>query len=143
MGGCVSNPKVLRDDIDALIPLLPKVVEEEDCGKQKEVTKDAENCTTLNVQEFWNAFCGLFCWNGVLERYPSKLLSTTIQIVISTVQTFVVAVIFERDFDQWKLGWNFQLLAVVYCSQNSPATENNRRSRSNERLTLLLRPCIK
>nr|GMD54940.1 WAT1-related protein At5g64700-like [Ipomoea batatas] len=67
---------------------------------------------------FLSTFCGSF-WivlqNGVLERYPSKLLSTTIQIVISTVQTFVVAVIFERDFDQWKLGWNFQLLAVVYC----------------------------
>ncbi|XP_031116834.1 WAT1-related protein At5g64700-like [Ipomoea triloba] len=67
---------------------------------------------------FLSTFCGSF-WivlqNGVLERYPSKLLSTTIQIVISTVQTFVVAVIFERDFDQWKLGWNFQLLAVAYC----------------------------
>nr|GMD58415.1 WAT1-related protein At5g64700-like [Ipomoea batatas] len=53
--------------------------------------------------------------NSILRRYPSKILSTTIQIATSTVQTFVVAVIFERDFDQWKLGWNFRLLAVAYC----------------------------
>ncbi|XP_019177175.1 PREDICTED: WAT1-related protein At5g64700-like [Ipomoea nil] len=53
--------------------------------------------------------------SGILRRYPSKLLSTTIQITMSSVQAFVVAVIFERDFDQWKLGWNFRLLAVAYC----------------------------
>ncbi|XP_019177174.1 PREDICTED: WAT1-related protein At5g64700-like [Ipomoea nil] len=67
---------------------------------------------------FLSTVCGSF-WmviqSGVLRRYPSKLLNTTLQIAISSVQTFVVALIFERDFDQWKLGWNFGLLAVAYC----------------------------
>ncbi|KAF8405881.1 hypothetical protein HHK36_007959 [Tetracentron sinense] len=51
----------------------------------------------------------------VLACYPSKLLSTTLQCFLSTIQSFTVAVAFERNPYQWKLSWDVGLLAVAYC----------------------------
>jgi len=39
----------------------------------------------------------------------------SIQSISSAIQSFVIAIAFERDFEQWKLGWNMRLLAAVYC----------------------------
>ncbi|XXG83284.1 hypothetical protein AAC387_Pa10g1075 [Persea americana] len=50
----------------------------------------------------------------VLKEYPSKLLFTTLQCVLSTVQSFLLAVAFERDISQWKLGLDVRLTAVAY-----------------------------
>ncbi|KAL0395546.1 UNVERIFIED_CONTAM: WAT1-related protein [Sesamum calycinum] len=38
-----------------------------------------------------------------------------LQCFMSTVQSFVVAVVFARDPAQWKLGWSISLLSVAYC----------------------------
>ncbi|KAK4411590.1 WAT1-related protein [Sesamum angolense] len=51
----------------------------------------------------------------VLKSYPSKLLLTTLQCFMSTIQSFLVAVVFARDPAQWKLGWSISLLSVAYC----------------------------
>ncbi|CAL5204298.1 unnamed protein product [Lathyrus oleraceus] len=51
----------------------------------------------------------------LLKSYPSKLTFMSIQSVSSAIQSFGIAIAFERDFEQWKLGWNMRLLAVVYC----------------------------
>ncbi|XP_004502894.1 WAT1-related protein At5g64700-like [Cicer arietinum] len=51
----------------------------------------------------------------LLKNYPSKLTFTSIQSVSSAVQSFGIAIMFERDIEQWKLGWNMRLVAVVYC----------------------------
>ncbi|KAL5555749.1 hypothetical protein UlMin_037985 [Ulmus minor] len=51
----------------------------------------------------------------VMKSYPSKLLFTTLQCVLSSVQTFAIAIAFERRPSEWKLGWNVTLLAVAYC----------------------------
>ncbi|KAK6259020.1 EamA domain - like 9 [Theobroma cacao] len=51
----------------------------------------------------------------ILKSYPSKITFTSIQCLSSAVQSFIVAIALERDPHQWKLGWNFRLLAVVYC----------------------------
>ncbi|WJX34606.1 hypothetical protein P8452_22705 [Trifolium repens] len=51
----------------------------------------------------------------VLKDYPSKLIFTTIQCFLSSIQSLVIAFAIERDIEQWKLGWNITLLAVVYC----------------------------
>lgn len=40
---------------------------------------------------------------------------TSIQSLSSAIQSFVIAIAFERDIEDWKLGWNMRLLAVVYC----------------------------
>ncbi|KAI3451039.1 hypothetical protein Pfo_007704 [Paulownia fortunei] len=51
----------------------------------------------------------------VLKSYPSKLLLTTLQCFLSTIQSFIVAVAFTRDPNDWQLGWNIRLLSVAYC----------------------------
>ncbi|EPS63767.1 hypothetical protein M569_11017, partial [Genlisea aurea] len=51
----------------------------------------------------------------VLKTYPSKLMLTTMQCFISTMQSFVVAVAFARDFQEWKIGFDARLLSVSYC----------------------------
>ncbi|XP_073115532.1 WAT1-related protein At5g64700 isoform X2 [Elaeis guineensis] len=52
----------------------------------------------------------------VLKAYPSKLLFTTLQCLFSTVQSFFVALAFERDFSRWKLGLDINLISVAYGS---------------------------
>ncbi|KAK9163726.1 hypothetical protein Syun_004628 [Stephania yunnanensis] len=51
----------------------------------------------------------------VLESYPSKLLLTTLQCFLSTIQSFIIGIIFERDPLQWKLRLDVGLVAVAYC----------------------------
>ncbi|KAK4417362.1 WAT1-related protein [Sesamum alatum] len=51
----------------------------------------------------------------VLKVYPSKLLLTTLQCFLSTIQSFLVALAFTRDPIDWQLGWNIRLLSVAYC----------------------------
>ncbi|KAG8640841.1 hypothetical protein MANES_13G082200v8 [Manihot esculenta] len=62
---------------------------------------------------FWGLW--LVLQTGILRSYPSKLLFTTLQCFLSSIQSFAIAIAFERDPHQWKLGWNIRLLAVVYC----------------------------
>ncbi|KAJ1702022.1 hypothetical protein LUZ63_001801 [Rhynchospora breviuscula] len=52
----------------------------------------------------------------ILEEFPSKLLLTTIQCFFSTLQSFIVAIAFERDFSKWKIGFDVRLLGVIYCA---------------------------
>ncbi|XP_073057594.1 WAT1-related protein At5g64700-like [Primulina eburnea] len=51
----------------------------------------------------------------LLKGFPSKLLLTTLQCLLSTIQSFLVALVFARDLAQWKLGFDVQLLSIFYC----------------------------
>lgn len=51
---------------------------------------------------------------ALLKEYPNKMLVTVTQCVFSAVQSFVVAVVVERDFSRWTLRFDVSLLAVVY-----------------------------
>ncbi|CAA2968793.1 WAT1-related At5g64700 [Olea europaea subsp. europaea] len=51
----------------------------------------------------------------VLKSYPSKFLLIALQCFLSTIQSFLVAVAFVRDPDDWKLGWDVKLLSIAYC----------------------------
>ncbi|TVU18390.1 hypothetical protein EJB05_34485, partial [Eragrostis curvula] len=51
---------------------------------------------------------------GLLKQYPNKMLVTVMQCVFSALQTFVVAVVAERDFSRWKLRLDVSLLAIIY-----------------------------
>ncbi|KAI4317148.1 hypothetical protein L6164_025046 [Bauhinia variegata] len=64
-----------------------------------------------------NTFWGLWLvlQTFVIKGYPSKLLLTTLQCFLSSIQSFVIAIAIERDIEEWKLGWNVRLLAVAYC----------------------------
>ncbi|XP_010930710.1 WAT1-related protein At5g64700 [Elaeis guineensis] len=50
----------------------------------------------------------------VLKEYPVKLSFTTLQCLFSTIQSFFIALAFERDFSKWKLGFDMNLLSVAY-----------------------------
>ncbi|XP_030973971.1 WAT1-related protein At5g64700-like [Quercus lobata] len=62
---------------------------------------------------FWGLW--LVLQAPVMKSYPPKLLFTTLQCFLSSIQSFAIAIAFERDPSQWKLGWNVRLLAVAYC----------------------------
>lgn len=51
---------------------------------------------------------------ALLKEYPNKMLVTTVQCAFSVVQSFVAAVVAERDFSKWKLHPDVSLLAVIY-----------------------------
>ncbi|GJM94300.1 hypothetical protein PR202_ga10936 [Eleusine coracana subsp. coracana] len=51
---------------------------------------------------------------GLLKEYPNKMLVTVMQCVFSALQSFVVAVVAERDFSRWKLRLDVSFLAIVY-----------------------------
>ncbi|KAG6595112.1 WAT1-related protein, partial [Cucurbita argyrosperma subsp. sororia] len=50
-----------------------------------------------------------------LKTYPSPLEFISYQTILSTAQSFVIAIVMERNPSEWKLGWNIRLLAVLYC----------------------------
>ncbi|KAI6699768.1 hypothetical protein NL676_014092 [Syzygium grande] len=63
-----------------------------------------------------------FCWSlwlvlqgRIIKSYPSKLMLTTLQCFMSSIQSLVIAIPLVRDPTQWKLDWNIRLLAVAYC----------------------------
>ncbi|OEL18462.1 WAT1-related protein [Dichanthelium oligosanthes] len=51
---------------------------------------------------------------SLLKEYPNKLLSTLVQCLLSTAQSFLLAVAVERDPAAWKLHLDVGLLAVAY-----------------------------
>jgi hypothetical protein len=52
--------------------------------------------------------------SALLKDYPNKMLVTVTQCVFSTVQSFVVAVVAEKDFSKWKLRLDISLIAIFY-----------------------------
>ncbi|XP_019053756.1 PREDICTED: WAT1-related protein At1g68170 [Nelumbo nucifera] len=48
------------------------------------------------------------------ERYPCQYSSTALMCVMGSIQAVVFALCMERDWSQWKLGWNIRLFTVAY-----------------------------
>ncbi|XP_038989181.1 WAT1-related protein At5g64700-like [Phoenix dactylifera] len=67
----------------------------------------------ITANAAWSS--GIVLQGILLNDYPSKLLLTTLQCLLSTVQSFFVAMIFERDVSRWKIGLDTGLLAILYC----------------------------
>ncbi|KAF0924874.1 hypothetical protein E2562_014958 [Oryza meyeriana var. granulata] len=53
---------------------------------------------------------------SLLKEYPSKLLATTLQCLLSAVQSLLVAAAVERDPATWRLRLDAGLLAVGYSA---------------------------
>ncbi|CAL4994356.1 unnamed protein product [Urochloa decumbens] len=51
---------------------------------------------------------------AVLKEFPNKILMMLSQCIFSTVQSFIVALVAERDFSKWKLRLDISLLAIIY-----------------------------
>ncbi|KAM7250312.1 hypothetical protein ACFE04_022195 [Oxalis oulophora] len=48
------------------------------------------------------------------KEYPCPYSSTALMCGMASIQSVVYALCVERDFLQWKLGWNIRLFTVVY-----------------------------
>ncbi|KAF8725611.1 hypothetical protein HU200_020151 [Digitaria exilis] len=59
----------------------------------------------------------------VLKECPDKIVMTAVQCVFSAVQSFVVAMVAERDFSKWKLGFDVSLLAIFYAPRTTRASD--------------------
>ncbi|XAR73225.1 hypothetical protein NMG60_11007129 [Bertholletia excelsa] len=80
-----------------------------------------------SIPEHWIKGCFLmftanFCWSiwyvfqaHVLKELSSKLMFTSLQCLLSAVQTGAVAVVVDRDLSHWRMGWDIRLVSVV-CS---------------------------
>ncbi|XP_027348407.1 WAT1-related protein At1g25270-like [Abrus precatorius] len=78
--------------------------------------------------DFSNKFLGVPCAIGsccsfclwyiiqakLNEEYPSHLSSSALMSIMGTIQAVVFALCIERDWSQWKLGYNITLLTVAY-----------------------------
>ncbi|RLM98668.1 WAT1-related protein [Panicum miliaceum] len=60
--------------------------------------------------------------SALLKEYPNKMLVTVTQCVFSTVQSFVVAVVAEKDFSKWNLRLDISLVAIVYTVSDEKQT---------------------
>ncbi|KAJ4801456.1 WAT1-related protein [Rhynchospora pubera] len=69
--------------------------------------------TTLSVFQWslWTVLMGT-----MLEEYPSKILTATLQCIFTMIQSFFIALALERDYSKWKLKFDIGLLAVLYCA---------------------------
>ncbi|KAG0474919.1 hypothetical protein HPP92_014605 [Vanilla planifolia] len=61
------------------------------------------------------AFCSWIVFQGmVFEVYPARLSFNALMCFFTSLQSSVEALFFERNKSSWKLGWNINLLTVVY-----------------------------
>ncbi|KAJ1434968.1 EamA domain [Sesbania bispinosa] len=58
--------------------------------------------------------CWLIIQAKMSERYPSHYSSTALMSFWGSVLSIVFALCIERDWSQWRLGWNIRLLTVAY-----------------------------
>ncbi|KAL5703711.1 hypothetical protein ACHQM5_022233 [Ranunculus cassubicifolius] len=47
-------------------------------------------------------------------KYPCPYSSTALMCIMGSIQAVVFALCVEKDWNQWKLGWNIRLLSVAY-----------------------------
>ena len=48
------------------------------------------------------------------KAYPCHYSSTALMAMMGSVQATVFALCSQRDWEEWKLGWNIRLLTVSY-----------------------------
>ncbi|KAL5564002.1 hypothetical protein UlMin_033749 [Ulmus minor] len=48
------------------------------------------------------------------EKYPCHYSTTALMASMASIQSIVFALCSEREWSQWKLGWNIRLLCVAY-----------------------------
>ncbi|KAA8537901.1 hypothetical protein F0562_027519 [Nyssa sinensis] len=67
----------------------------------------------LSVNTTWSLW--LIMQGPIVKQYPAKLRLIALQSFFSCIQSAILAVSMERNILAWKLGWNINLVSVVYC----------------------------
>ncbi|KAK4793464.1 hypothetical protein SAY86_023899 [Trapa natans] len=50
----------------------------------------------------------------MMETYPYQYSSTALMTIMASIQAVAFGLCTERDWSQWKLGWNIRLIAATY-----------------------------
>ncbi|KAJ8767692.1 hypothetical protein K2173_020632 [Erythroxylum novogranatense] len=50
----------------------------------------------------------------MIEKFPYPYWSTALMCLMGSIQAIIFALCMEKDWSQWKLGWNIRLLTVAY-----------------------------
>ncbi|GLT85967.1 hypothetical protein SLE2022_041320 [Rubroshorea leprosula] len=58
------------------------------------------------------------------EKYPCHYTSTALMCVMGAIQSVAYALCTEKDWSQWRLGWNVRLLTVAYAGTLSSGLMN-------------------
>ncbi|XP_030496709.2 WAT1-related protein At5g64700 [Cannabis sativa] len=70
-------------------------------------------CSLFVLATFaWSLF--LVLQAQILKSYPEGLRLTSLLCLTSSGQCFVFAIALERNPSEWKLGWNIELLTIIY-----------------------------
>ncbi|XP_012073992.1 WAT1-related protein At1g68170 [Jatropha curcas] len=77
-------------------------------------SKHALGCLLAVASSFSYAFW-LIIQAKMSERYPSPYSSTALMSLMASIQASVYAFCMEKDWSQWKLGWNIRLLTAAYA----------------------------
>ncbi|WVZ53327.1 hypothetical protein U9M48_004290 [Paspalum notatum var. saurae] len=71
--------------------------------------------------------CMLACWyliqSKVLKVYPYKYWSSMATCLVGGFQTALAGVIFRRDKNAWKIGWDINLVTIVYSGALATAVK--------------------
>ncbi|OAY76899.1 WAT1-related protein, partial [Ananas comosus] len=51
----------------------------------------------------------------VYEVYPARLSMNALICFCASFQSLLLALIFEKNTSSWQLGWNMQLVTIIYC----------------------------
>lgn len=48
------------------------------------------------------------------QEYPCPYSMTALMNIMAAIQATIYALVMERDWTQWHLGWNIRLLTTAY-----------------------------
>ncbi|XP_078152379.1 WAT1-related protein At5g64700-like isoform X1 [Carex rostrata] len=95
---------------------------------QEVVHKSVSNENQLRGTLLLVGSCFAFaCWyllqSKVLKVYPYKYWSSMMTCLLGGIQTGVVGIILKRDLKSWHLGYDLQLLTIIYSGAFSTAAK--------------------
>ncbi|XP_052203921.1 WAT1-related protein At1g68170-like [Diospyros lotus] len=68
----------------------------------------------LSVCCCFSSAIGLILQAKMIQGYPCPYSTTAMVVTMGAIQSVGFAVCMERDWEQWKLGWNIRLLSASY-----------------------------
>ncbi|XP_052165991.1 WAT1-related protein At5g64700-like isoform X2 [Oryza glaberrima] len=70
--------------------------------------------TILLVGSSFTFACWFLIQSKILKVYPYKYWSSMVTCLVGVFQTALVGIILRRDKSAWELGWNLNLVTIVY-----------------------------
>uniref|UniRef100_A0ACD6AEM8 Uncharacterized protein n=1 Tax=Avena sativa TaxID=4498 RepID=A0ACD6AEM8_AVESA len=82
--------------------------------KQLEVADNQLRGTIFLVASSFAFACWYIIQSKVLKVYPHKYWSSMVTCLLGGFQTLLVGIILRRDKSAWKLGWDMNLVTILY-----------------------------